>query len=77
MIFICVAVTDAWSGIERIDTGLGTNARRSGKEAVQMFRLADVQGNIIGPDTDPKAKGCIIIFTCNHCPFAKLYPERL
>ena len=42
-----------------------------------MFRLADVQGNIIGPDTDPKAKGCIIIFTCNHCPFAKLYPERL
>ena len=25
----------------------------------------------------PDAKGFIIVFTCNHCPFAKLYPERL
>ena len=25
----------------------------------------------------PEAKGFIIIFTCNHCPFAKLYPDRL
>ena len=25
----------------------------------------------------PSAKGFIIIFTCNHCPFAKLYPARM
>lgn len=25
----------------------------------------------------PNAKGFIIVFTCNHCPFAKLYPQRL
>lgn len=24
-----------------------------------------------------EAKGFIIVFTCNHCPFAKLYPQRL
>lgn len=24
-----------------------------------------------------EAKGFIIVFTCNHCPFAKLYTERL
>ena len=25
----------------------------------------------------PQAKGFIVIFTCNHCPFAILYPKRL
>lgn len=25
----------------------------------------------------PNARGFIIVFTCNHCPFAKLYPPRL
>lgn len=73
IIIVCVAEAQASSGSNRLDT----NARRSGKEAVRMFHLADVQGNIVSPENDPKAKGCIIIFTCNHCPFAKLYPERL
>ena len=25
----------------------------------------------------PKAKGFIIVFTCNHCPYAKAYEERI
>jgi len=32
-----------------------------------MFSLADIKG----------AKGYIVVFTCNECPFAKMYEDRL
>ncbi len=41
------------------------------------FSLKNVDGNMVSLNDFPKAKGFIIIFTCNHCPFAKLYPKRL
>lgn len=41
------------------------------------FSLKNVDGNFISLKDYPEAKGFIIIFTCNHCPFAKLYPKRL
>lgn len=41
------------------------------------FLLKNVNGNFISLKNYPDAKGFIIIFTCNHCPFAKLYPKRL
>jgi peroxiredoxin len=41
------------------------------------FKLKNVDGNIVSLSNYPNAKGFIIVFTCNHCPFAKLYPPRL
>ena len=41
------------------------------------FLLKNVDGNSVSLNNYPNAKGFIIIFTCNHCPFAKLYPKRL
>ena len=41
------------------------------------FHLKNVDGNFVSLKDFPGAKGFIIVFTCNHCPFAKLYPERL
>jgi peroxiredoxin len=41
------------------------------------FTLKNVDGNSVSLNNYPNAKGFIIIFTCNHCPFAKLYPKRL
>lgn len=41
------------------------------------FKLKNVDGNIVSLSNYPYAKGFIIVFTCNHCPFAKLYPPRL
>lgn len=41
------------------------------------FALKNVDGNSVSLKDYPDAKGFIIIFTCNHCPFAKLYPKRL
>ncbi|MDX2282253.1 MAG: thioredoxin family protein [Saprospiraceae bacterium] len=44
---------------------------------IQNFRLKNVDGRMVSMKDFPDAKGFIIIFTCNHCPFAKLYPPRL
>ena len=44
---------------------------------VNDFSLKNVDGRFISLKDDQNAKGFIIVFTCNHCPFAKLYPPRL
>jgi peroxiredoxin len=41
------------------------------------FSLKNVNGNFFSLKDYRNAKGFIIVFTCNHCPFAKLYPKRL
>ena len=41
------------------------------------FSLKNVDGKSVSLSDNPNAKGYIIVFTCNHCPFAKLYPKRL
>src|ERR1700743_385108 len=44
---------------------------------VNDFSLKSVNGKFVSLKDYPDAKGFIVIFTCNHCPFAKLYSERL
>lgn len=46
-------------------------------DAVTDFKLKNTDGRIISLADYPDAKGFIIVFTCNHCPYAKLYPDRL
>lgn len=41
------------------------------------FSLINTDGKFVNTDEYKNAKGFIIVFTCNHCPFAKLYPTRL
>ena len=41
------------------------------------FSLKNVNGKNVSLKDYPDAKGFIIVFTCNHCPFAKLYYKRL
>lgn len=57
-----------------LDTVLDTD---SSKFTIHDFRLKSTSGNEVSLSDYPDAKGFIIIFTSNHCPFAKLYPERL
>jgi peroxiredoxin len=44
---------------------------------INDFKLKNVDGKIVSLSDYADAKGFIILFTCNHCPFAKLYPKRL
>lgn len=47
------------------------------KVLIRDFQLQNVDGKMLSLSSFPDAKGFIIVFTCNHCPFAKLYPPRL
>ena len=46
-------------------------------KSVKDFNLMNVDGKTVSLSDYPDAKGFMIIFTCNHCPFAKLYPKRM
>lgn len=45
--------------------------------SINDFSLKNIDGQMVSLSQFKDAKGFIIVFTCNHCPFAKLYPERL
>ena len=46
-------------------------------KVIKDFSLKNVDGKMFSINEQNTAKGFIVVFTCNHCPFAKLYPKRL
>ncbi len=41
------------------------------------FKLKNVDGRFVSMADYPDAKGFIVIFTCNHCPYAVAYENRI
>jgi len=41
------------------------------------FKLKNIDGKLVSLSDYPSAKGFIVIFTCNHCPYAKAYQDRI
>jgi peroxiredoxin len=41
------------------------------------FSLKNVDGKMVSLKDFKNAKGYIVIFTCNHCPYAKMYEDRI
>jgi peroxiredoxin len=41
------------------------------------FRLKNVDGKMVSLADYKSAKGYIVVFTCNHCPYAKAYEQRI
>ncbi len=41
------------------------------------FKLKNVDGKFISLHDYANAKGFVVIFTCNHCPFAQAYQDRI
>jgi len=41
------------------------------------FNLKNVDGKMVSMADYPDAKGIVVIFTCNHCPYSKLYEDRI
>lgn len=58
-------------------------APTTGNEGLQVgdtapnFSLKNVDGTMVSLDDYPDAKGFIVTFTCNHCPYAVMYEDRL
>lgn len=47
------------------------------EKSIEDFSLYNTKTQKISLSSYPNAKGFIVIFTCNHCPFAQLYYKRL
>jgi peroxiredoxin len=47
-----------------------------GNKAIS-FNLKNIDDNMVSPEQFKDAKGFVVIFTCNHCPFAKAYEDRI
>lgn len=41
------------------------------------FILKNIDGSMVSMDDFADAKGIIVIFTCNHCPYSVLYEDRI
>jgi peroxiredoxin len=41
------------------------------------FKLKNVDGKLVSLADNKAAKGYIVVFTCNTCPFAKAYEDRI
>lgn len=46
-------------------------------DTARDFNLKNVDGKMVTLKDMKDAKGFIVVFTCNHCPFAKAYEERI
>lgn len=41
------------------------------------FNLKNIDGKMVKLADEKKAKGFVVIFTCNHCPYAVAYEDRI
>ncbi len=46
-------------------------------DKAEDFRLKNVDGKLVSLSDYKDAKGFVVVFTCNHCPYAKAYQDRL
>ncbi len=56
--------------------GIGPSGYKAG-DVAQDFHLKNVDGKMVSLANYKDAKGFIVVFTCNHCPVAKLYESRV
>ncbi len=58
----------------------GTQTKAEGYkigDSVRDFKLKNVDGKMVSMSDYSDAKGFIVVFTCNHCPFSKAYETRI
>jgi peroxiredoxin len=55
----------------------GINAQLSIGDQAPEFNLKNINSEFVSLLQYANEKGVIVIFTCNHCPFAKLYEDRI
>ncbi|MFT5148551.1 MAG: peroxiredoxin [Flavobacteriales bacterium] len=46
-------------------------------DVVEDFSLKNIDGEMLSMSDNSEAKGFIVTFTCNHCPYAVRYEDRL
>ena len=56
---------------------LGFSQGYSVGDKASDFRLLSVDGKYVSMSDYPDAKGFIIVFSCNHCPYVVAYEDRM
>ena len=46
-------------------------------DTARDFSLKNIDGKMVSMKDMKNAEGFIVVFTCNHCPFAKAYEQRI
>ena len=46
-------------------------------DKAEDFKLKNIDGKMVSLKDYKNVKGYIVIFTCNHCPYAKAYEQRI
>ena len=46
-------------------------------DTARDFKLKNVDGKMVSMSENKAAKGYIVTFTCNECPYSKLYESRI
>lgn len=64
-----VIISSAYKPTDVIGYSIGDTARD--------FNLKNVDGKFVSLSNYKKAKGFIVVFTCNHCPFSQAYEQRI
>lgn len=71
-----IAVSVMALGIRQNDISLQDTVYQIG-DTVSEFSLNDIYGSRLSLTQTIGSEGVILIFTCNTCPYAKLYEERI
>ncbi|MFD0994237.1 thioredoxin family protein [Tenacibaculum geojense] len=46
-------------------------------DKVDGFKLKNIDNSMVSLSDYNDAKGVIVVFTCNHCPYSKMYEDRI
>jgi len=65
-----------------LTTSIITSAKNTGDgyevgDLVKDFSLKNIDGEMTSLSSFEDAKGFIVVFTCNTCPFSKMYEQRI
>ncbi len=71
-----VNVSPSQSDEKAMKVSESTAGYKIGEEAAD-FKLKNIDGKMVSLADYPEAKGFQVIFTCNHCPYAKMYEDRI
>lgn len=58
-------------------SGASSNEGYKVGDIVEDFSLPNVDGKDLALSSIANAKGIVVVFTCNHCPYSVLYEDRL
>ncbi|GHC60444.1 thioredoxin family protein [Ulvibacter litoralis] len=76
VVLVAIVGTVVFSSFKNSETAPISNGYTIGDEATD-FKLKDVDGSMVSLADYKDAKGFIVIFTCNTCPFAVASEDRI